>query len=467
MRAREGRQVVIVPGRARALSAPPDHTHEPPTARAFLLVAVPARSRRPELPLGYFVGVIGSPHAAHPVAGVPVDPADGAPVVGMIGGGQLARMTAEAATALGVGFRVLAGGPRESAALVVRDTWLGSHDDPHVVASFAAGCDVVTFDHEHVPADCLAAMQAQGTVIRPGPGALLHAQDKHHMRAALSDLAGADGIAGTGVTCPAWTVVADATEVATFAAVHGWPVVLKVSRGGYDGRGVWVVTSEQEADRVLQSAMPGAPGAVMLAEAFVPFDEELAAQVARSPSGQAVAYPIVRTRQVDGICSEVIAPAPGLPEGVAVRAQEAALRIAQALDVTGMLAVELFRAGEDLIVNELAMRPHNSGHWTIDGAVTSQFENHLRAVLDLPLGDPRQRAPYAVMVNVLGTDVPGLYSGFRHVLARDPAIKVHLYGKEVRPGRKLGHVTLVGADWQDLLARGRHAADYLSGIIDE
>ena len=392
---------------------------------------------------------------------------DGAPTVGMIGGGQLARMTAEAATALGVGFRVLAGSPRESAALVVRDTWIGAHDDPRAVAEFAEGCDVVTFDHEHVPADCLEAIAGTGAAIRPGPSALVHAQDKSRMRAALTALSGSAGIGGTGVGCPPWRVVASAAEVATFASAHGWPVVLKVTRGGYDGRGVWVVRTVEEAGGVLESTTAEPGRAAVLAESFVPFDEELCAQVARSPSGQAVTYPVVRTRQVDGICADVIAPAPELPEGLALRAQDAALRIAESLDVTGMLAVELFRVGDDLVVNELAMRPHNSGHWSIDGAVTSQFENHLRAILDLPLGDPRLRAPSAVMVNVLGTNVPGLFSGFRHVMARDPAIKVHLYGKEVRPGRKLGHVTAIGDDWPALLTRGRHAADYLSGIIDE
>ena len=406
------------------------------------------------------------PRSTGPLSCALVLPPDGAPMVGMIGGGQLSRMTAKAATALGIGFRVLATSPDESAALVVRDTWLGSHEDPHAVAAFATGCDVVTFDHEHVPAACLQAIEGVGADVRPGAQALVHAQDKWRMRSALTELA-QSGRLGDGVSCPPWAVVEDSVGVEDFAAVNGWPVVLKISRGGYDGRGVWVVRSPEEAAAVLSGGQAANAESVMLAEAFVPFDEELSAQVARSPCGQAVAYPIVRTRQQDGICSEVIAPAPGLPEDLALRAQDAALRIAEALNVTGMLAVEMFRVGSDLIVNELAMRPHNSGHWSIDGAVTSQFENHLRAVLDLPLGDPRPRAPFAVMVNILGTDVPGLYSGLRHVMARDPGVKVHLYGKEVRPGRKLGHVTVVGDDWSALLARARHAADYLAGIIDE
>jgi 5-(carboxyamino)imidazole ribonucleotide synthase len=259
--------------------------------------------------------------------------------------------------------------------------------------------------------------------------------------------------------------VHSAGEVDAFAHEHGWPVVLKTSRGGYDGRGVWVVDGPEDAHTVM--ATPLARDSHWLVEQFVPFVRELSAQVARSPHGQAVAYPVVQTRQVNGICAEVIAPAPDLSEERALEAQQVALRIAGDLEVVGMLAVELFDTGEAILVNELAMRPHNSGHWTIEGAVTSQFENHLRAVLDLPLGDPSARAASAVMVNILGGTVGDLYSAYRHVLARDPELKVHLYGKEVRPGRKVGHVTLLGGDAPGLLARGRHAVDYFSGAIDE
>ncbi len=374
----------------------------------------------------------------------------------MVGGGQLARMTAAAATALGVGFRVLAERPDDPAAQVVRDIALGRHDDREAVLAFAQGCDVVTFDHEHVPPAILEELESRGVAVRPGPSALFHAQDKAHMRRALTD---------AGFPGPAWAIVTSATEVSAFAEAHGWPVVLKTSRGGYDGRGVWVVRDAAHAAQVLEG--PLADGACWLAEQHVPFVRELSAQVARSPHGQAVAYPVVQTVQRDGICSEVIAPAPDLDDDRAVEAQRLALGIAEALDVTGMLAVELFDTGDAVLVNELAMRPHNSGHWTIEGAGTSQFENHLRAVLDLPLGDPRLRAPAAVMVNILGGDVPGLYSAYRHVFARDPGVSVHLYGKEVRPGRKVGHVTVLGDDVDGLLARGRHAADYFSGRIDE
>jgi 5-(carboxyamino)imidazole ribonucleotide synthase len=381
---------------------------------------------------------------------------DGAPRVGIVGGGQLARMSAAPAAALGVGLRVLATSLEESAAQVIHDVVLGRHDDLEALKRLATGCDVVTFDHEHVPPAHLEQLEAMGVAVRPGPSALFHAQDKIHMRQALTDIE---------IPCPRWRVVSAVDHVEEFAAETGWPVVLKTSRGGYDGRGVWVVESAGQAADVL--AVPLAMGAQWLAEERIDFVQELSAQVARSPHGQAVAYPIVRTFQADGICSEVVAPAPGLASARAVEAQEIALRIARDLNVTGMLAVELFDDGERLYVNELAMRPHNSGHWSIEGARTSQFENHLRAVLDLPLGDPTLVAPYAVMVNILGGDVGNLYSAYRHVLARDPGLKVHLYGKEVRPGRKVGHVTVVGDDYEQLLARGRHAADYFAGVIDE
>jgi 5-(carboxyamino)imidazole ribonucleotide synthase len=384
-------------------------------------------------------------------------PAPGFPVVGMVGGGQLARMTHQAAVALGVGLRVLATGPRESAARAGGDLRWGAHDDAGAVAAFARGCDVVTFDHEHVPAPILADLVSAGVAVRPGPAALAHAQDKVHMRQAISS---------AGVPSPAWALVGVLADVVRFGDDHGWPVVLKVSRGGYDGRGVWVVTDVAEAASVMAANLL-APSVQWLAEEYVPFTRELAAQVARAPSGQAAVYPVVRTAQTGGICTEVVAPCPGLSDDQALAAQQVALRIAEHLDVVGMLAVELFDTPEGVLVNELAMRPHNSGHWSIDGAVTSQFENHLRAVLDLPLGSPSARARHAVMVNVLGGPREDLYRAYRHVMARDPGLRVHMYGKDVRAGRKLGHVTVVGDDLDSLLARAHHAADYLTGVIDD
>ena len=384
--------------------------------------------------------------------------ATGFPVVGVIGGGQLARMLQQPAIALGVGLRVLATSIEDSAAQAVRDVRIGSHDDLEALRAFAAGCDVVTFDHEHVPPAYLTVLESEGVAVRPGPGALVHAQDKIVMREALT---------AAGVPCPRWAEVSTPQEVADFAESAGWPVVLKTSRGGYDGRGVWVL-GDAEAVHDLMTSTTLAPGARWLVEERVDFVQELSAQVARSPHGQAVAYPVVRTVQTDGICTEVVAPAPGLTDDEAVAAQRAALTVAGVLDVVGMLAVEMFETRDGrFLVNELAMRPHNSGHWSIDGAVTSQFENHLRAVLDLPLGDPSAVAPHAVMVNVLGGEKGEMYHAFLHCMARDPALKIHMYGKDVRPGRKIGHVTVVGDDLDDLLARAHHAADYLSGVIDE
>jgi 5-(carboxyamino)imidazole ribonucleotide synthase len=251
----------------------------------------------------------------------------------------------------------------------------------------------------------------------------------------------------------------------SFASTAGYPFVLKSARGGYDGNGVWVVDDKSAAEKVF-TEITNRQNQV-LAEQLVPFKRELAAQVARSPHGQSVAYPVVQSAQTNGICHEVISPSPDLSDERAIAAQEIALRIAKELDVTGMLAVELFDTGSEILVNELAMRPHNSGHWSMDGSVTSQFENHLRAILDWPLGSPAATSPATVMVNLLGKDVGDLHTAFRHVMARDPGIKVHLYGKEVRPGRKIGHVNVSGDNIEDLLARAWHAADYLTGVIDE
>jgi 5-(carboxyamino)imidazole ribonucleotide synthase len=262
-----------------------------------------------------------------------------------------------------------------------------------------------------------------------------------------------------------WQEIIAIEDIDSFASTAGYPFVLKSARGGYDGNGVWVVDDKTAAEKVF-TEITNRQNRV-LAEQLVPFKRELAAQVARSPHGQSVAYPVVQSTQTNGICNEVISPSPELSDERAIAAQEIALRIAKELDVTGMLAVELFDTGSEVLVNELAMRPHNSGHWSMDGSVTSQFENHLRAILDWPLGSPAATSPATVMVNLLGKDVGDLHTAFRHVMARDPGIKVHLYGKEVRPGRKIGHVNVSGDNIEDLLARAWHAADYLTGVIDE
>jgi 5-(carboxyamino)imidazole ribonucleotide synthase len=378
-----------------------------------------------------------------------------APTVAVIGGGQLARMMAEPAAALGIPLRLLAEAPGVSAAQVIPDHTVGDYTDLATLRSVTNGCEVVTFDHEHVPTEHLHALESD-LAVRPGPDALVHAQDKAVMRERLAAL---------GVPCPRNALVSSVAEVEAFArSSGGWPCVLKTTRGGYDGKGVWFVDGPEDCAAAFES------GAEILAEERVDFRRELSALVARSPSGQVAAWPVVASTQRDGICHEVIAPAPDLDPELAVQAQQIAMRIAGELGVTGVLAVELFETQQGtVLVNELAMRPHNTGHWTQDGSVTSQFENHLRAVLDLPLGAPDARARWTVMVNILGgaRQTGHLYDGYPHAMARDPHLRVHLYGKELRPGRKVGHVNAYGDDLDDCLERARHAAAWFAGDLGE
>lgn len=377
-----------------------------------------------------------------------VDLRTGLPVVGMVGAGQLARMTHQAAIAMGQSLRVLAETPDDGAALVARDVTVGTYTRYEDLVAFARDCDVVTFDHEHVPNDHLRRLADAGHTVRPGADALVHAQDKRVMRERLADL---------GMPVPRWTPVRSVAEVAAFADRVGWPVVVKAVRGGYDGRGVWMVDSPDQVGPLVSS------GVELIAEELVRLRREVAAVVARSPYGQGAAWPVVQTVQDGGICVEVLAPAPGMSADTQARAQELALTIADRLDVVGVLAVELFETGRGLVVNELAMRPHNSGHWTIEGSRTSQFEQHLRAVLDYPLGETGMTAPAVAMANVLGGTPGGPSPDERlhHCMARWPDVKVHLYGKEPRPGRKLGHVTALGSDPARVRARAAAAAAYL------
>ena len=384
-----------------------------------------------------------------------MDARTGLPVVGMVGAGQLSRMTHQAAIALGQSLRVLAESADDGAALVTPDVVVGDYRSLADLRAFAAGCEVVTFDHEHVPNEHVAALAAEGVSVQPSAAALQFAQDKVLMRQRLL---------ASGIRCPQWTDLATADPTASLVAfgdVVGWPLVLKATRGGYDGRGVWIVPSLDAAREVMDH------GIALMAEQLVPIARELAAVVARSPFGQGAAWAVVETVQQDGICVEVIAPAPALSADQADRAQQLALRIAADLGVTGVLAVELFETVDGaLLVNELAMRPHNSGHWTIEGARTSQFEQHLRAVLDYPLGATSLTAPVVVMANLLGgpDDVTpkGIDERVHHCMARWPDVKIHLYGKGFRPGRKVGHVTALGTDLDEVRGRAQAAADYLA-----
>lgn len=380
------------------------------------------------------------------------------PTVTMIGGGQLARMTHQAAIALGQRLRVLAENPEDPAAQVSPEVVLGSHTDLGALRKAAVGSHALTFDHEHVPTEHLEALVAEGVNVQPPPHALVYAQDKLAMRSKLS---------GLGLPVPAFTPVTSVADAVRFGDEHGWRIVLKAVRGGYDGRGVWMPESADEAAAIVTDQL--AYGVQLLAEARIDLKRELSAMVARSPFGQAATWPVVQTVQRKGQCAVVIAPAPDLPEDMAAAAETMALNLAKELGVVGVMAVELFETTDgDLLVNELAMRPHNSGHWGMDGARTGQFEQHLRAVLDYPLGDTAPLAPVTVMANILGApQAPEMSMDERlhHLFARLPEAKVHLYGKGERPDRKIGHVNILGDDVAEVREKAERAAHWMSHAI--
>ena len=373
----------------------------------------------------------------------------------MVGGGQLARMTHQSAIALGQSLRVLAVSPDDPAAQVSPDVMIGSHTDLDALRRAAEGADALTFDHEHVPTELLHILVAEGVSVVPAPEALVCAQDKLVMRRRLADM---------GAPVPRFAEAVTPDDVDDFAARIGGPVVVKTVRGGYDGRGVVLADDLAGARAAVGRYL--ADGVPVLLEERVPMRRELAALVARSPYGQGAAWPIVETVQQQGICVTVLAPAPGLSDELSSAAEQLGLQIADNLGVAGVLAVELFETVEgELLVNELAMRPHNSGHWTMNGSVTSQFEQHLRAVLDYPLGDTRPIAPVTVMANVLGAaQAPAMAMDERvhHLFGRIPDAHVHLYGKEERPGRKIGHVNVIGDDVESVRERAERAAHWLS-----
>lgn len=370
--------------------------------------------------------------------------------MGIVGAGQLARMLCEAASTLGVHVVVLAERADDAAALVAPDVVLGAPGDLDALRQLAQRSTVVTFDHEQVNLEALATIEREGAVLHPGIATLEMAVDKAEMRARLER---------AGLPTPAYLAVARpgadraCAQVEAFAAEHGWPVVVKAARGGYDGRGVFVVGGTDAARRVCEQAERDATP--LLVEEHCAIDAEVAVAVARRPGGQAVAWPPVETAQVEGMCREVLFPG-RLERDVVEEARALGTDVAEAAGATGVLAVELFLSGGKLVVNEIAARPHNSAHWTIEGAVTSQFENHLRAVLDLPLGSTQPAAAHVASVNVLGPP-EGHVPHLRRALSVEGA-HLHVYGKQPRPGRKLGHVTVCGDDPRSVRRRAWEAA---------
>lgn len=376
------------------------------------------------------------------------------PVLGIVGAGQLARMMYQSVIGLDLPVRVFANQEGDSAATVAREVAVGSWDDADDLLAFAAGCDVVTFDHELVDPAILRTMEAAGHTLRPSPDVSVFAQDKLHQRRELGR---------AGLPVPAFREVTARRDLDAFAADHGWPIVAKSRTGGYDGRGVWVLEGPDAADRLWAETSPA--GVALLVEEMVAIERELAVAVVRRPSGEQATYAVTETVQVDGICTELLAPAP-VAESVRSAAREIAEKVADTIDAVGVMAVELFVADGRLVLNELALRPHNSVHWTIEGARTSQFQNHARAVVDWPLGDTSLAAPAVATVNILG---PADGSDPRDRVADAlaiPGVAVHLYDKGARPGRKLGHVTAVGDDAAEVRARAWQAADLLTGTTD-
>lgn len=370
--------------------------------------------------------------------------------VGVIGGGQLARMMTVPAINLGLDLHVLAEAEGSSAALAT--TMVGDYTKVELVREFAKTVDVITFDHEHVPLSVLETLEAEGVSVQPPSKALAFAQNKLRMRQRLGAL---------GLPMPAWAEIQTAEALEAFIAENGGVAILKTPIGGYDGKGVRVVRSAADASDWLANIADF--GGSLLAEEKVDFVRELAQLSARRPSGELKTWPLVQTIQENGVCSVVLAPAPEVSAQTLQRTADIAAAVAEGIGVTGVLAVEMFEARDGrILINELAMRPHNSGHFSIEGSVTSQFEQHLRAVLDLPLGSTAARAAHSVMVNLLGVDDSNNFvQAYDKALAAHPEAKIHTYGKGARAGRKMGHITVVSNDAAHALAEAKAAAAVL------
>ncbi|MFW0179552.1 5-(carboxyamino)imidazole ribonucleotide synthase [Rothia sp. P7208] len=384
------------------------------------------------------------------------------PIVGIVGGGQLARMMATPAHELGFRLKVMAEDENACARQTIPEAPVGDYTDYTQLLNFARNVDVLTFDHEHVPTHLLEKLIDEGVNVQPRPQALIYAQDKLQMRQAVRHL---------GLANPPWAEVRTLEELVSFGEKHQWDIVLKTPRGGYDGKGVMVISSPEQArsEEVLQwfsQLESNTAFSSLLVEEKVPFTRELSALVARNDSGEIRLWDISESRQVNSVCDEVIAPAPALSEHLAQKIRDTAQTLARELNVTGVMAVELFEvpdSSEGFYINELAMRPHNTGHWTQNGSKTSQFEQHLRAVLNLPLGDTQLTESNALMKNILGGTYENIGELYPQALALEPQAKIHLYGKDVRFGRKIGHVNITGTEQS--LSQRQLAAEKISRLF--
>ena len=346
---------------------------------------------------------------------------------------------------LGIDFKVFAAIPNDSAAQVSHFV-LGDYTNVDSVLEFAKGCDVLTFEHELVPQSVIKAVEAAGVKVYPRSQSFTYSQDKLEMRKKIAEL---------NLPNPKWQKYqGDNCELS-------FPLMAKLPSGGYDGRGVFQIDSESQLLELHKKA------GTLLLEEKLNFDYEISVMVARSPHDQAATWPATLTIQSNGICTSTVTPVPKISDALANKVQAAALEIAAGIALVGVMAVEMFIIGDDFYINELALRPHNSGHWSIEGSETSQFEQHLRAILDLPLGSTALRSKFAVMGNVLGGDKSDMYRPYLHLMARTPNLKFHQYGKEVKPGRKIGHVTMCGENLLQLQQEVAHAVDYMNGVIDE
>ncbi|MEX1267392.1 MAG: 5-(carboxyamino)imidazole ribonucleotide synthase [Balneolaceae bacterium] len=366
-------------------------------------------------------------------------------VIGFLGAGQLARMSALKAFELGLQTAVFSDRPEnEPVQFMTPHSYSGSFDDLDSMIPFADKCDVITLENEFIDSEILKKLEEKtGTPIYPSPGSFALIENKLIEKQTFEN---------AGIPVTPYSLIKSENDLSDFGNQHGWPFLLKSSKGGYDGYGNETVRTADEAKKAFES-LGGNTGHDIIAEAFVDFTHELAVQVARNSTGSVV-YPCCETVQENHICVAVKTPAPVDPEKQK-QAQQLALKAAEAIDGKGIFAFEFFLTKEgDILLNESAPRPHNSGHYSIEGCVTSQFQNHVRAVLDLPLGDTSLIKPAAVMINLLGTKQRNAQIDGAEKAIAEPNGHLHFYGKlQSKPGRKMAHYTLLGEDLDEIYER--------------